>query len=68
MNPMDPKVGQALKAIEAAYAGQDASHAYYDPKNKIYVLVVSGADADGYHAAVKAIHKLTRKSRAKKPK
>jgi hypothetical protein len=63
MNPMDPKVSHALKEIESVYAGQEASHAYYDHKSKIYVLVVSGAEAEAYHAAVKAIHDLAAKSR-----
>jgi hypothetical protein len=59
MNPGDPKISHALQEIEAVYAGQDASHAYYDPKKKVYVLVVSGAQAEAYHNALKAIHALT---------
>jgi hypothetical protein len=68
MNPADPKIDEALRRIQSVYANQDASHAYYDPINKLYVLVVSGAEADSYQRAVKAIHSLaTRaKKRAKK--
>ena len=59
MNPADPKINHALKEIEATYAGQEASHAYYDAAKKVYVLVVSGAQAQAYHDALKAIHALT---------
>ena len=59
MNPADPKINHALKEIEAVYAGQEASHAYYDAAKKVYVLVVSGAQAGAYHDALKAIHALT---------
>ena len=59
MNPADSKIRHALQEIEAVYAGQDASHAYYDPKKQVYVLVVSGVQAKGYHDALKAIHALT---------
>jgi hypothetical protein len=34
MNPADPKINHALREIEAVYAGQEASHAYYDPAKK----------------------------------
>jgi hypothetical protein len=63
MNPMDPKITHAIKAIEAAYAGQEAAHGYYDHAKKVYVLVVSGDEADTYHNAVKAIHDLGMKAR-----
>jgi hypothetical protein len=59
MNPADPRISQALQEIEAVYAGHDTSHAYYDPNKKVYVLVVSGAQAEAYHNALKAIHALT---------
>ena len=59
MNPADPKISHALQEIEAVYAGQEASHAYYDPGKKVYVLVVSGELAQAYHNALKAIHALT---------
>jgi hypothetical protein len=59
MNPADPKINHALKEIEAVYAGQEASHAYYDATRKLYVLVVSGEQAEAYHDALKAIHALT---------
>ena len=55
MNPLDKKISRALTEIEAVYAGQEASHAYFDHKNKVYVLVVSGEEAEGYNNAVKAI-------------
>ena len=58
MNPMDPKIAHAIKEIETVYAGQESSHAYYDHKLKVYVLVVSGEAAEGYHHAVAAIHDL----------
>ena len=58
MNPMDPKIAHALKEIESVYAGRNESHAYYDLTKKIYVLVVSGEEADAYHKAVKAVHDL----------
>jgi hypothetical protein len=63
MNPMDPKVTHAIKAIEAVYAGQEVSHAYYDHKNKVYVLVVSGEEAETYHNVVKAVHDLAANAR-----
>ena len=59
MNPADPKINHALQEIEAVYAGQEASHAYYDAAKQVYVLVVSGAQAQAYHDALKAIHALT---------
>jgi hypothetical protein len=58
MNPLDPKIAHAITEIESVYAGQESSHAYYDPKLKIYILVVSGEEAEGYHKAVAAIHDL----------
>jgi hypothetical protein len=58
MNPMNPKIAHAIKEIEAAYAGHDSCHAYYDSKLKVYVLVVSGKEAEAYHSAVMAIHDL----------
>jgi hypothetical protein len=58
MNPTDPKIGNALKEIEAVYADTDALHAYYDQKNRVYVLIVSGEEAETYRDAVKAIHHL----------
>jgi hypothetical protein len=63
MNPMDPKLAHAIKEIEAVYAGQESSHAYYDAKNKVYVLIVSGEEAEAYHNAVKAIHDLATQAR-----
>jgi len=59
MNPVDKKISHALMEIERVYAGQKACHAYFDHKNKVYVLVVSGEEAEGYNNAVKAIHDLT---------
>jgi hypothetical protein len=53
---MSPKIGHALTEIESVYAGQEATHAYFDHKNKVYVLVV-------YNNAVKAIHDLALNSR-----
>ena len=58
MNPLDKKISHALTEIEAVYAKQEACHAYFDHKNKVYVLVVSGEEAEGYNSAVKAIHDL----------
>ena len=63
MNPMDPKLAHAIKEIEAVYAGQESSHAYYDAKNKVYVLVVSGAEAEAYNHALRAIHDLAMNAR-----
>lgn len=60
MNPMDPKISHALKEIETVYAAKKASHAH---KNKVYVLVVSGDEAEPYHNAVKAIHDLALNAR-----
>jgi hypothetical protein len=57
MNPMNPKIAHAIKEIEAVYAGRDSSHAYYDPRLKVYVLVVSGKEAEAYHNAVMAIQR-----------
>jgi len=62
MNPADPKIEQAIQHISAVYSGQDAAHAYYDPANKLYVLVVSGQEAESYQRAVKAIHSLATKA------
>jgi hypothetical protein len=68
MNPMDPKIAHAMKEIETVYAGQESSHAYYDEKRKVYVLIVSGQEAEAYHNAINAIHDLVSnaKQRAKK--
>jgi len=67
MNALDPKMARAIKEIETVYAGQESSHAYYDPKLKVYILVVSGEEAEGYHNAVAAIHDLaSAKRRARK--
>lgn len=63
MNPMDPKIGRALAEIEAVYAGREAIHAYFDHKNNVYVLVVSGEEAEAYSSAVKAIHDLSLNAR-----
>ena len=63
MNALDPKIVKAFADIESVYAGKDSSHAYYDPKLKVYVLVVSGKEAEAYHKAVMAIHQLARNSR-----
>jgi hypothetical protein len=63
MNPADSKIDEALRRIATVYAGQDAAHAYYDPANQLYVLVVSGAEAEGYQRAVKAIHALATRAR-----
>ena len=65
MNPMNPKIAHAIKEIEDVYAGRDSSHAYYDPRLKVYVLVVSGKEAEAYHNAVMAIHDLA--MNAKRP-
>ena len=58
MNPMDPKITHAIKEIETVYAGRNESHGYYDHAKKVYILVVSGEEADAYHNAVKTIHEL----------
>jgi hypothetical protein len=63
MNAMDPKINHALAQIETAYAGQEACHAYFDHKHKVYILVVSGEEAEGYNHAIKAIHDLTLSTR-----
>ena len=63
MNPADPKIDEALHRIQSVYAGQDAAHAYYDPANRLYVLVVSGQEAEAYQRVVKAVHSLAFKSR-----
>jgi hypothetical protein len=54
MNPMSPKIAGAIKQIEAAYAGQESAHAYYGQAQKVYILVVSGDEAEAYHKAVMA--------------
>jgi hypothetical protein len=59
MNALDPRVTHAIQEIETVYKGHNSSHAYYDEKLKVYVLVVSGADAEPFHKAVAAIHELT---------
>ena len=63
MNPLDPKISHAIKEIETVYAGQESAHGYFDPKNRIYVLIVSGGEAEGYHNAVKALHDLAAHAR-----
>jgi hypothetical protein len=63
MNPLDPKIGHALKEIEAVYAGKKSAHAYYDHAKKVYVLVVSGEDAEAYHNIIRGIHDLAEKGR-----
>ena len=63
MNPADSKIEQAIERIAAVYAGQDAAHAYLDPAKKLYVLVVSGEEAEAYQRAVKAIHSLATKAK-----
>lgn len=63
MNPMDPKITHAIKDIEAIYAGRNESHGYYDHAKKVYVLVVSGEEAEAYHNAVKAVHDLAMNAR-----
>jgi hypothetical protein len=63
MKPLDLKMSNALKEIEGVYAGRQACHAYYDQKNKVYVLVVSGEEAEAYQVAVKAIHDLAESAR-----
>lgn len=65
MNLMDPKISHALDEIETVYSGKEESHSYFDHKNKVYVLVVSGEEADMYHTAVRAIHDLARDARRK---
>jgi hypothetical protein len=60
---MDPKISKALQEIERVYAGQDAAHAYYGPESKLYVLIVSGEEAEAYHHAVKAIRDLAAQAR-----
>ena len=61
--PGRPKIDEALKRISGVYAGQNAAHAYYDTANKLYVLVVSGAEAEAYQRIVKAVHSLSTKAR-----
>jgi len=63
MNPLDPKMAHAIKEIESVYAGRNESHAYYDHTKKVYVLVVSGEEADAYHNVVKAVHDLAANAR-----
>jgi hypothetical protein len=63
MNPADPRIEQAIQRIASVYVGQDAAHAYYDPTNKLYVLVVSGVEADSYQRVIKSIHSLATKAR-----
>lgn len=63
MNPLDPKITHAIKEIESVYAGQESAHGYFDHKQKVYVLVVSGEEAEAYHNAVKAIHDLAAQAR-----
>jgi hypothetical protein len=63
MNPADPKIDEALRRIQAVYAEQDAAHAYYDPANQLYVLVVSGEEAEAYQRVVKAVHNLATRAR-----
>ena len=58
MNPMNPKIADAIKQIEATYAGQQSAHAYYGKAQKVYILVVSGDEAEAYHKAVTANHDL----------
>jgi len=60
---MNPKIASAIKEIEAEYAGRDSSHAYYDSKLKVFVLVVSGKEAEAYHNAVMAIHDLAKNAK-----
>jgi len=60
---MNPKIARAIKEIEAEYAGRDSSHAYYDSKLKVFVLVVSGKEAEPYHNAVMAIHDLAKNAK-----
>ena len=45
------------------YSGQESAHSYFDHKHKVYVLVVSGEEAEAYHNAVKAIHDLALNAR-----
>jgi len=63
MNPLDPKIGHALRDMENVCAGTGAAHGYYDPKKKFYVLVVSGEEAESYHNVVRAIHDLAANAR-----
>ena len=63
MNPADPKVDEALRRIQSVYAKQNAAHAYYDPANRLYVLVVSGVEDESYQRVVKAVHSLATKAR-----
>ena len=63
MNPMDPKITHAIKEIESVCAGKDFAHAYHDHGHRVYVLVVSGEEAEVYHNAVKAIHDLAANAR-----
>lgn len=67
MHPPDPRLTKALKEIETACQGKETAHAYYDPKNKVYILVVSGNDAEPYHNAVKAMHDLAANARKHAP-
>ena len=53
MNPMSPKISHSLKEIEEVYAGQEAAHAYFDHKNKVYVLV--GRDRHAVVVPIRAI-------------
>jgi hypothetical protein len=68
MNPMNPKIARAISSIATVYAGRDSCHAYYDPKLKVYVLVVSGEEAEGYHNAIMAIHDLAKRAKRRGPK
>jgi hypothetical protein len=63
MDLMNPKIARAIQEIEAEYAGRGSCHAYYDAKLKVYVLVVSGKEAEAYHNAVMAIHNLAKNAR-----
>ena len=63
MNPLDPKISRAITEIEAVYAGQQTAHAYYDHAKKVYVLVISGDQAEAYHNIIKGIHHLTENTR-----
>jgi hypothetical protein len=63
MNPMDPRISEALKEIESVYSGQEAAHAYYGQESKLYVLIVSGEEAEAYHHVVRAIRDLAAQAR-----
>lgn len=63
MTPVDPRLTKALKEIETICTGKETAHAFYDPKNKVYILVVSGNEAEPYHNAVKAMHELASSAR-----